>query len=62
MDIITRSRSMPIAISKPQRARTLLDRCLKARCPLQSRFGFLGVSLSSRHGEGQAEPQLGPPI
>ncbi len=51
-EIITRRRSVPVAVSP----------CSRTRYPSPGRSGFWGVSLSSLQGEDEQEPQLGFPI
>jgi DNA polymerase IV len=59
---ITRSRSVPIAVS----SRSDLERLAVALLQNEMRFPkpvrLLGVSLSSLQGEDEQEPQLGFPI
>ncbi|MET3910185.1 nucleotidyltransferase/DNA polymerase involved in DNA repair [Bradyrhizobium sp. S3.3.6] len=60
--IITRIRSTPVAISSGSELERLSIVLLQNEMPAPKPVRLLGVSLSSLHGEGQAEPQLGLPI
>jgi DNA polymerase-4 len=59
---ITRSRSVPIAVSSRSDLERLAVTLLQNEIPFLKPVRLLGVSLSSLQGEDQQEPQLGFPI
>jgi DNA polymerase IV len=59
---ITRSRSVPSAVSSREELGRLSVALLQNEMPIPKPVRLLGVSLSSLQGEEQQEPQLGPPI
>jgi DNA polymerase-4 len=61
-EIITRSRSVPVAVSSRSDLERLSVALLQNEMPLPKPVRLLGVSLSSLQGDDQAEPQLGLPI
>jgi DNA polymerase-4 len=61
-EIITRSRTVPIAVSSRGELEKLAIALLRNEMPVPKPVRLLGVSLSSLHDEEQAEPQLGLPI
>jgi DNA polymerase-4 len=61
-EIITRSKSMPIAVSSRSELERLCVRLLQSEMPAPKPVRLLGISLSALQGEFQAEPQLGLPI
>ena len=61
-EIITRSRSVPIAVSSRSDLERLSIALLQNEMPVPKPVRLLGVSLSSLQDEPQAEPQLGLPI
>ena len=61
-EIITRSRSVPAAVSSRSDLERLSIALLQDEMPLPKPVRLLGVSLSSLHGDEQEEPQLGLPI
>jgi DNA polymerase-4 len=62
-ETITRSRSVPIAVSSREDLERLSIALLRHEVPLPKPVRLLGVSLSSLRGDdGQDEPQLGLPI
>jgi DNA polymerase-4 len=61
-EIITRSRSVPVAVSSRSDLERLSIALLQNEMPLPKPVRLLGVSLSSLQGEVQEEPQLGLPI
>jgi DNA polymerase-4 len=62
-EIITRSRSVPGAVSSHSDLERLSIALLQNEMPLPKPVRLLGVSLSSLQGDdGQEEPQLGLPI
>jgi DNA polymerase IV len=61
-EIITRSRSVPAAVSSRDDLERLSISLLKNEMPLAKPVRLLGVSLSSLLGDEQEEPQLGLPI
>ena len=61
-EIITRSRSVPVAASSRSDLEQLSIALLQHEIPLPKPVRLLGVSLSSLQGDGQEEPQLGLPI
>jgi len=60
-EIITRSRSVPIAVSSRAELEGLSVALLQNEMPFSKRVRLLGVSLSSLQ-DSDAEPQLGLPI
>jgi DNA polymerase IV len=61
-EIMTRSRSVPAAVSNRDDLEGLSISLLKNEMPLPKPVRLLGVSLSSLLGDEQDEPQLGLPI
>jgi DNA polymerase-4 len=61
-EIITRSRSVPVAVSSRGDLERLSVALLQNEMPVPKPVRLLGVSLSALQGEPQAEPQLGLPI
>jgi DNA polymerase-4 len=61
-ETITRSRSLPVAVSSRSDLERLLVALLQNEMPLSKPVRLLGVSLSALQGDDQAEPQLGLPI
>jgi DNA polymerase-4 len=61
-EIITRSRSVPVAVSSRDDLERLSIALLQNEMPLAKPVRLLGVSLSSLQGADQEEPQLGLPI
>jgi DNA polymerase-4 len=61
-EIITRSRSVPVAVSGRGDLEQLSIALLQHEVPFSKPVGLLGVSLSSLQSDGQNEPQLGLPI
>jgi DNA polymerase-4 len=61
-EIITRSRSVPFAVSSRNELERLSLALLQNQMPLPRPVRLLGVSLSSPQGDEQDEPQLGMPI
>ena len=61
-EIITRSRSVPIAVSSRSDLERLSIALLQNEMPVPKPVRLLGVSLSSLQDEPQVEPQLGLPI
>jgi DNA polymerase IV len=61
-EIITRSRSVPVAVSSRSDLERLLIALLQNETPLPKPVRLLGVSLSSLQDEVEAEPQLDLPI
>jgi DNA polymerase-4 len=61
-EIITRSRSLPGAVSSRGDLQRLSIALLQNEMPLPKPVRLLGVSLSALQGEIEAEPQLGLPI
>ena len=61
-EIITRSRSVPVAVASRSDLEQLSIALLKNEIPLPKPVRLLGVSLSSLQGDDQEEPQLGLPI
>jgi DNA polymerase IV len=57
-EIITRSRSVPVAVSSRGDLEQLSVALLQNEMPLPKPVRLLGVSLSSLQGDDQAEPQL----
>ena len=60
--IITRSRSVPVAVSSRSDLERLSIALLQNEMPLPRPVRLLGVSLSSLQADEQDEPQLGLPI
>jgi len=61
-EIITRSRSVPVAVSSRSDLEHLSIALLQSEIPLPKPVRLLGISLSSLQGNDQVEPQLGLPI
>lgn len=61
-EIITRSRSVPTAVSNRDDLEHLSVALLQNEIPLPKPVRLLGVSLSSLQDDEQEEPQLGLPI
>jgi DNA polymerase IV len=61
-EIITRSRSLPIAVSSRGDLERLSVALLQNEMPVPKPVRLLGVSLSSLHTDEQAEPQLDLPV
>jgi DNA polymerase IV len=61
-EVITRSRSVPVAVSSRDDLERLTIALLRNEMPVPKPVRLLGVSLSSLQDEEQAEPQLGLPI
>jgi DNA polymerase IV len=61
-EIITRSRSVPVAVSSRGDLERLSVALLQNEMPVPKPVRLLGVSLSSLLGDDQEEPQLGLPI
>jgi DNA polymerase-4 len=61
-EVITRSRSVPIAVSSRSDLERLAVTLLQNEIPFLKPVRLLGVSLSSLQGEDEQEPQLGFPI
>ena len=61
-EIITRSRSVPIAVADRNDLERLSIALLQNEMPVPKPVRLLGVSLSALQGEPEAEPQLGLPI
>jgi DNA polymerase IV len=61
-EIITRSRSVPSAVSRRDDLERLSIALLQKEMPFSKPVRLLGVSLSSLQGDEQEEPQLGLPI
>ena len=61
-EIITRSRSVPVAISSRSDLERLSIAMLQNEMPLPKPVRLLGISLSSLQDDDQDEPQLGLPI
>ena len=61
-EIITRSRSVPVAVSSRNDLERLSVALLQNEMPLPKPVRLLGISLSSLQGHEQTEPQLGLPI
>ena len=61
-EIITRSRSVPVAIGSRDDLERLVVAVLRNEMPLPRPVRLLGVSLSSLQGESEEETQLGLPI
>jgi len=60
-EIITRSRSVPVAVSSREELERLSATLLQSEMPFSKPVQLLGISLSSLQGD-QLEPQLGLPI
>jgi DNA polymerase-4 len=61
-EIITRSRSVPVAVSNRSDLERLSVALLQNEMPVPKPVRLLGVSLSSLQGEAQAEPQFNLPL
>jgi DNA polymerase IV len=61
-EVITRSRSVPVAVSSRHDLERLSVVLLQTEMPLPKPVRLLGVSLSSLHEDDQEESQLGLPI
>jgi DNA polymerase-4 len=61
-EIITRSKSVPTVVSSRSELERFSVGLLRSEMPVPKPVRLLGISLSSLHGEFQAEPQLGLPI
>jgi DNA polymerase IV len=61
-EIITRRRSVPVAVSSRSDLERLAVALLQNEIPFPKPIRLLGVSLSSLQGEDEQEPQLGFPI
>jgi DNA polymerase-4 len=61
-EIITRSRSVPVAVASREDLERLSIALLQNEMPVSKPVRLLGVSLSSLQGDDQAESQLGLPI
>jgi DNA polymerase-4 len=61
-EMITRSRSVPVAVSSRSELDRLSIALLENEMPLPKPVRLLGVSLSSLQGDEKDEPQLGLPI
>jgi DNA polymerase-4 len=61
-EIITRSRSVPAAVSSRRDLERLSIALLQNEMPLPKPVRLLGISLSTLQGEDQEGPQLGLPI
>jgi DNA polymerase-4 len=61
-EIITRSRSVPFAVSSRSDLERLSIAPLQNEMPFPRPVRLLGISLSSLQGDEQDEPQLGLPI
>jgi DNA polymerase IV len=61
-EIITRSKSVPFAVSSRSDLERLSIALLQNEMPLPRPVRLLGVSLSSLHDDEQVEPQFGLPI
>jgi DNA polymerase IV len=61
-EIITRSRSVPIAVSSRDDLERPVIALLRNEMPVPKPVRLLGVSLSSLQDEERSEPQLGLPI
>jgi DNA polymerase IV len=61
-ETITRSRSVPVAVSSRGELERLSVVLLRAAMPVSKPIRLLGISLSSLQGDDQEEPQLGLPI
>jgi DNA polymerase-4 len=61
-EIITRSKSVPTAVSSRRELEHLAVALLQNEMPLPKPVRLLGISLSSLLSDEQEEPQLGLPI
>lgn len=61
-DIITRSRSLPVAVSSRAELERVSVALLQNETPFSKPVRLLGISLSSLQSDDQAAPQLGLPI
>ena len=61
-EIITRSRSVPVAVSSRSDLERLSIALLQAEMPVPKAVRLLGVSLSSLETENEVTPQLDLPI
>ena len=61
-EIITRSRSVPVAVSSRSELERLSVALLQSEMPMPKAVRLLGVSLSSLETEDEAKPQLDLPI
>src|ERR1700727_2548331 len=61
-EIITRSRSVPLAVSSREDLERLSVALLQNEIPVTKPVRLLGISLSSLQADDRAEPQLGLPI
>jgi DNA polymerase-4 len=61
-EVITRSRSVPVAVSSRDDLERLSIALLQNEMPLPKPVRLLGISLSALHGVSNAERQLGLPI
>jgi DNA polymerase IV len=61
-EIITRSRSVPVAVASRSDLERVSIALLRNEVPTPKPVRLLGVSLSSLGGDGPDEPQLGLPI
>ena len=61
-EIITRSRSVPLAVASRADLERLSIALLQNEMPVPRPVRLLGVSLSSLQGDDQEESQLGLPI
>jgi DNA polymerase IV len=61
-EIITRSKSVPVAVSSRSDLERLSIALLQNEMPIPKPVRLLGVSLSALQGELRDEPQLGLPI
>ena len=61
-EIITRSRSVPVAVASRGDHERLSIALLQNEMPVAKPVRLLGVSLSSLQGDDQEEAQLGLPI
>ena len=61
-EIITRSKSVPVAVSSHSDLERLSIALLQNEIPVPKPVRLLGVSLSSLQNDPQAEPQLDLPI
>ena len=61
-EIITRSRSVPVAVSSHSDLERLSIALLQSEMPVPKPVRLLGISLSSLQTEEQAEPQFNLPL
>jgi DNA polymerase-4 len=61
-EIITRSRSVSVAVASRDDLERLAVGLLRNEMPMPKAVRLLGISLSSLQGDEKAEPQLGLPI